>query len=288
MQEIYEKLAIIILNYENYQLTQKCIENLLNLSLNYNIIVVDNASKNKSYEILKKEYEQIENIKVIKAEKNGGYAYGNNIGIKECIKYNNKLQYFCIMNPDVIITYDIFKNLIQKIEKDSDIAIIGALMVLNDYLDIKNVTWNIPDNKQLYKENILFYKNKKRNKKLLVSKNGIAYVDVVPGSFFVAKIDVFEKIGYFDEGTFLYNEENILSIKLDRNGYKRALSIGDYYFHEHVASKMTKEKELKSNQIGYNSRLYLCNKYYDGKERFKLKITYIINKIYIYIKYLLK
>lgn len=288
MQEINKKLAIIILNYENYQMTKKCVQNLLDLSLNYNIIIVDNASKNNSYEILKKEYKQIENIKVIKTEKNGGYAYGNNIGIKEAKKYNNKLQYFCIMNPDVTVTYDIFENLIKKIEKRPEIAIIGALMVLNNYLDIKNVTWNIPDKKQLYKDNLFFYKSKKRVEKLSVSRNGITYVDVVPGSFFIANMDIFEKIGYFDEGTFLYNEENILSIKLDRNGYKRALSICDYYFHEHVNSKMTKEKDLNSNEIGYKSRLYLCNKYYEGEGRFKLKITYIMNKIYIYLKYLLK
>lgn len=280
-------LAIIILNYENYKLTNKCVNNLMDLSLKYNIIIVDNDSKNNSYEILKETYKNVGNIDVIRTEKNGGYAYGNNLGIKEAKKQNKDLKYFCIMNPDVIITYDIFKNLIEKMESNPKIALMGALMILNNKLNLKNVTWDVPNEKEIYWNNLMFTKNKNKYQELEVNEQGIAYVDVVPGSFFVANYYMMEEINYFDEGTFLYNEENILAIKLEKKKYLRALSVGDYYFHNHEDIKKTKEQILNINQIGYKSREHLCNKYYEKGKR-RLKLTYQLNKLYIHLRFLLK
>jgi len=69
-----EKISIVLLNYNGYEDTIECInsikENINSLNFEYEIVVVDNKSTNDSVEKLK----EIDNIKLIEAKKNGGFA----------------------------------------------------------------------------------------------------------------------------------------------------------------------------------------------------------------------
>lgn len=67
-------------------------------------------------------------------------------------------------------------------------------------------------------------------------KNNYAEVEVVEGSFFVINASVFQKIGGFDERTFLYYEENILALKLNRAGYRSVVLVNETYQHLHSTS----------------------------------------------------
>ena len=73
------KIGMVILNYNDYETTSNYIDMIKNYkSINY-IVVVDNNSTDGSYEKLSKINSN--KIKVIKTDKNKGYAYGNNFGI---------------------------------------------------------------------------------------------------------------------------------------------------------------------------------------------------------------
>jgi GT2 family glycosyltransferase len=61
----------------------------------------------------------------------------------------------------------------------------------------------------------------------------VKIVDCIPGSCFVIRFDIFEKIGFFDENTFLYCEERIIGNKIKKIGYKIGLSLNDYFIHKH-------------------------------------------------------
>ena len=78
-----ESLGIVILNYNNYILTKSLVETLMADAYfsRARIVVVDNMSANESYEVLKEAFK--EQVPVIQSGKNGGYAYGNNVGFRE-------------------------------------------------------------------------------------------------------------------------------------------------------------------------------------------------------------
>ena len=66
-----EKVGIVILNYLNYQDTIDCIDSLnIDLYNNKEIIIVDNYSKNESYNILNDLYKNNKHIHVIKNDCN--------------------------------------------------------------------------------------------------------------------------------------------------------------------------------------------------------------------------
>ena len=73
-------VSIIIVNYNTYALTSACIQSIIDHTegISYEIIVVDNASTDGSKEKL----ESDRRIRYIYSEKNGGFGYGNNIGMK--------------------------------------------------------------------------------------------------------------------------------------------------------------------------------------------------------------
>ena len=78
-------ISIILVNYKNVGLTEKCIVSLLKskTEASFEIIVVDNNSGDGSAEILRDKFPHI----VIKdSGKNGGFAYGNIRGGRVCLR----------------------------------------------------------------------------------------------------------------------------------------------------------------------------------------------------------
>ena len=284
-------MAIVVLNYNNFEETKKCVDNLLNIGINKEIVIVDNKSTNESFKILKNNYVKFDNIHVIETEKNGGYSYGNNFGIKYIIKKYPNINFLCIMNPDVIISYSkIIDNIIDKLKQNDDVAAMSAIMILNGYLNYEGMCWELPDKKTIYTDHIMFLKNKRRKEDIKIENNFIAKVDVIPGSFFIIKRRELEEIGYLDEKVFLYNEENILAHKLLKLNKKVALSVSDYYEHNHIKKKeqVNLKKRLNDNKIGFESRKYLCSEFYEKKCLRRLKIVNVLNIIYILLVNIIK
>ncbi|EKQ56943.1 MULTISPECIES: glycosyltransferase [unclassified Clostridium] len=287
------EIAIVILNYNDYVITEQSVDNLIKLNIEYPIVIVDNNSSNNSFYILSKKYEDIKNIYVIQNLKNSGYAGGNNCGIKFINNKLSAIRYICIMNPDVIISYkEIFLNLINKIEDREDIALIGAMMILNSELNPRNACWRIPDKKNIITGYINFlsrFRSSNKKEKIMIDEkdSSIAKVQVVPGSFFIIKNVVLQEIGLLDENTFLYNEENILSIKLRNKSYSECLSISDYYIHNHkkAGSKRNLKDKISNNIINFQSRKYLCKTYYDKRLIPLLYIACFLNVVEISLLY---
>lgn len=282
-----EKLAIIILNYNCKTDTEKCVDNLIELGVNSKsrIIIVDNKSTDDSFSFLIGKYHNIMNVDVIQTKNNAGYSYGNNCGMKYAIKKFDNIRYLCVMNPDVSIIYpQVFSNIIKKIEINDSIAAMSPVMILNGFFNYEGMCWNLPTEKTIYYDHIMFVK-KKNKKRIRVEKNLTAIVDVIPGSFFIIKRQDIEKIGFLDENIFLYNEENVLAKKLQKIGKKVAISLNDFYEHNHPKSKDKKnlKKWLQFNKIGFQSRMYLCKNFYSRRAQVKLKLVNLVNIIYIYL-----
>lgn len=256
------EIGVVVLNYMKYELTKQCVDALLALQASIQIVVVDNNSPNESYKKLSQYFEAPTSVEVVKNKENSGYAAGNNVGIRYLFKHYDNIRFVCIMNPDVQVTYkELFENLKNKLEDNDDIAIMTGVMRGVDNRPVATTYWNVPKKREIaLGHSVLWKKEYPINTNLPAS---LIRVEVVPGSFFMVKRVVYEQLGGLDEGTFLYNEENILGYQIRNLGMTEALSLDDYYIHNHPKGPREALKiKLSSRKVGNQSRRYLCHKYY--------------------------
>ena len=125
-----KELSIIIVNYNKYQLTQKCIKSVISNinNIEYEIIVVDNCSTTIiSYTQLINKNKNNKNVRVLKTIQNKGFGYGNNEGVKAS-KYENIL----LLNPDVEVLGDSIEKMLDRILSDNNIGVIGCKLLNED------------------------------------------------------------------------------------------------------------------------------------------------------------
>jgi Predicted glycosyltransferases len=253
------KCGVVILNYNDASTTLSLIYLIKEYrSIDY-IVVVDNNSSDNSFDKLL----SIQSSKciIVKATTNGGYSYGNNIGAKLLVeKYNVDVVF--IANPDVEFRPDLIDDCIYTLHHNHKIAVVSAIMkgisgkpmrmwlklpsFLNSCLDCSFIGRQI---NKFIRPTKIDYDRK------------IMEVDIIPGSFFGIKADVFKDIGYFDENVFLYYEENILGLKIKESGYKTAIITTNTFLHKHSISINKNLKLLNSFKISLISKLYYEEKY---------------------------
>jgi GT2 family glycosyltransferase len=122
-------VAINILAYNGEKLIEQCLKSVLNQTYpNIGVLVIDNASSDKTLEKIKN---QKSKIKIIENKENLGFAAGHNLGIRE-----SKGKYVLCLNQDVVLDKDFVKYAVEAMEKDSKIgAIQGKLYKHNKILD---------------------------------------------------------------------------------------------------------------------------------------------------------
>jgi len=117
-------VSIIIVNFNGKPYLQKCLESIMNNNYkNFEIILVDNNSKDDSIEMVKEKFPL---VNIIKLERNLGYAEPNNIGAKSA---KGELLFF--LNNDTTICPDSIDELVKVIE-NQDISICQSLLLKQD------------------------------------------------------------------------------------------------------------------------------------------------------------
>lgn len=260
------KTAIITLNYNDSENTTKFVSSILHYNILDKIIVVDNLS-NKENEFKKLMKLSCEKVDVISSDKNGGYGYGNNYGLRYLDeKYKGEFKYVIISNPDVYISEENILKTIKHMEEDENIAICSPRMYFatgparraawkkRKYLiDVANST--------RITEVLLYPLLRKGEYSKEDYKKDILSVDNIAGSFFIARHDIFKSIGYFDENTFLFYEEDILGEKIKEKGYKIRI-LNDINFIHYESKSIGKAMNLyKKVDNLFDSKIYYHKKY---------------------------
>ncbi len=285
-----DMLSLVILNYNCMDDTIKCAKIINDFALDIHIIIVDNQSTDQSYTVLKDKFKEEENIDVLQSDRNGGYGYGNNWGIKYAEnKYHS--EFVGIINPDVIIEKgQVLEEMCAALKRDKKLAVVGASVLTPDRVyNANNSGWKIPTGMQLVKYHFALNNRYDLNNHWHVDENGIAAVECVVGCFFIAKLEVLKELGYFDENMFMYHEENLLGMKCKKQGYKVGICLGQFYIHNHVYKPgALPSKILGETKKTYKSAKYLCENYYSKKYIPLLCMAEILNHIYFNSIYYIK
>lgn len=254
-----KKVGIVILNYNDSNTVIKLLNKIDKYKLISNIVVVDNCSTDTSYEKLK--CLDIDRYEVIKTSKNKGYAYGNNFGSQYIMdKYD--VDYIIIANPDVQFEEDLLEKIINYFQIYNDYSLLSAIAI-NGKGETQKSYWKMPGIIEDVLECTIVYRKLKKiiNCRELKNDDIIKEVEVVLGSFFVIKSSILKKIGFLDEGTFLFYEENILGKKLKNENKKLGVIMNMTYIHNHSTTIRKAMKIVESHKIYLESKMYYEKKY---------------------------
>lgn len=118
------KVSVVVLTYNNLELTKACLDSLLTQSQypNLEIIVVDNHSSDQTPAYLCAWAEGHPDRIVILNPDNKGFAAGNNVGLAAASG-----DYLVILNNDTIVTAGWIKGLIRHLRDNKEIGIIGPI-----------------------------------------------------------------------------------------------------------------------------------------------------------------
>jgi len=247
-------LAVIILNWNATEDTIRCVQALTAWSsIKPFIIVVDNASRDGETAVIKSE---CPTAHLICNVENLGFAGGTNRGIVEALALSNAP--ILLLNNDAIISEEATQRLLQTLEKEPHVGLIGPLLFDGDRPD-----------------KLLFAGGKSpikhHNTRISSLKPGapVRFVEYVSGTAVVIKADVFHRVGLLDERYFFSTELADLCLRAKQQGYLSAADTRARAFHK------------VSRSSGLRDTLYV---YYIVRNRFiyirntvsKVKLFYFI------------
>jgi GT2 family glycosyltransferase len=250
-------ISIIIVHYNTPKDTKECVESLLKIetkNFDYNIIVVDNASKDL-YSI-PKSFPQ-HKIELIRSEANLGFTGGNNLGISHATrKYNS--DYYLLINSDTYVEPNFLLKLYQKM-----LANPQAGMASPKIYFAKNYEFHKKSYPRHQKGKILWYAGGSIDwLNILAFHRGIDELDrghfdsqktsdFATGCCVLVKRDIIERVGIFDKKYFLYFEDVDWSIRAIKKGFEILFVAQSVIWHKNAGS---------SDGSGSNIHIYYQNR----------------------------
>jgi N-acetylglucosaminyl-diphospho-decaprenol L-rhamnosyltransferase len=258
-------ISCIILNYNDAETTISLVNSMVNYEILDSIVIVDNCSTDESASRL----QAIARGKVhfISTEKNGGYGYGNNQGIRYA--YGSlHASHVLIANPDVKVTEECIQAMKDSFLKISRLGVAAAVtrdgtgkVALSSWR-LNSLLGDILDTGLITRRIFAHWLNDRPELKTDFGKERYVYVDAVLGSLFMADIHALMECGLYDEEIFLYYEEKILGFQLKKKGYGTVLLLNQSYVHLHSVSINKNVKSiLKKQALLHKSKLHYYKKY---------------------------
>ena len=240
------KIFVIILNWNNKDLTLACLQSLQKIKhppkSHVSFLVVDNGSTDDSVQAIKKAFPK---VLILENKKNLGYAEGNNRGMEYALEKG--ADYLLILNNDIEVDEDFLVQLISTIGGSQpeagaplEYASGGKVARKGKGVGIVSPKIYFAPGYELHKKR---YKKEERGKviwyaggvidwdNILSSHRGVDEVDkgqynqvvetdYASGSCLLIKKEVLEKIGLFDKKLFMYWEDSDLSQRAKRAGWQ--------------------------------------------------------------------
>jgi len=210
------KVSVLIVNYNSGDYLRRCIRSALAHRNDIEIVIWDNASNDDSL-VLQKDI--LDRIRLIRSERNLGFARAVNKAIRECSG-----EYVALLNPDAEARSDFISPLLDFLEQRGGNAIVGGGVVNPDgtleracmraiptpwsaFLRLSGISLLFPNSRRLSRYNMPQCEADKPHE-----------VGAVSGSFCMFSRQVGERVR-FDEGFFLFGEDIDFCLRAKEAGH---------------------------------------------------------------------
>ena len=122
-----KNISFVILNYKTWQESVACVESIqgLNRKEHVDIILVDNGSANESVDKLREIFKSVDNVTILSAGKNLGFAKGNNLGITYAKEHFDP-DFIVAANSDILFEQPDFCEKIEEIYEKIPFGVLGG------------------------------------------------------------------------------------------------------------------------------------------------------------------
>ena len=265
-------LSVIIVNWNTKKLLQNCLSSIFKLTkdVTFEVIVVDNGSKDGSQNMVNKNFPR---AKLISNKDNLGFTKANNQGIKIASG-----QYVLLLNSDTYLIENSLKNLVEKARSLDNLGALGPLLLNEDHSiqqsvgffpHLPQVFWwmsfidDLPGGSALkpyHVDHDSFYKKERQ-------------VDWVTAAAILVPSKLISQIGPLDENIFMYGEEVEWCFRIKKTKYKVYFTPKTKIIH---IGRGSHKKSTEAFVGEYKGIIYFYKKYKDNLSlqiaRFLLKI----------------
>ena len=269
------ELSIVIVNYHHSHMLADCLKSVYRTikKIRFEIIIVDNSSKDDGLELILKRYPE---TRFINNLKNVGFARANNQGVKIASG-----DFLLFINPDTIMTEGAIESMLGYIQSDSSIGILGP-KVLNSDQTIQYscrrfpTVWSGLFNR--YSLMTRLFPNNRFSRHYLMldyDHNSIRSVDWISGCCMMMSASTFKKANGFDENYFLFIEDVDLCQIIKNKGL-----LVIYFPHAKIFHKISSSNSRSTSQAiikRHQGMIYYNRKHFKAN----LIMQHIINSIII-------
>lgn len=201
-----KRISIVIVTWNCKSYAQECLTSLQGQTGDFStqIVVVDNASSDGTCEIIEN---QFPDVQLIRSNTNLGFAKGNNAGILD-----TDGDYVCLINPDVNVAPDCLGKMLEYMEREPSIGLLGPKMIGPDgnvgrstmrFPTIWNSLCRALGLDVIFRESRLFGGFLMRD----FHHDQIKDVDVLNGWFWMTRRSALNEVGVLDDQLFMYGDD---------------------------------------------------------------------------------
>lgn len=213
-------ISVVVVSWNVRDELRLCLESILrahkNSALGYEIIVVDNASSDKSPQMVASLFP---NVKLLRNDTNVGFAAACNQGVAVA-----KGEYLLFLNPDTVLSDEGVDSLCNFLQEQPNVGVVAPKLIYED--------GEIQPSVRRYPTPWIMFLLLTKLSRLAVSSvkwrryvydnfnyQSLRSVEQVMGAVMVMPRSVFDAVGGFDSGFFIWFEEVDLCKRVRDAGY---------------------------------------------------------------------
>lgn len=221
--DVQKQIGIVVCNYNKEAYIVNCVESILASDTNdFDVYVVDNASTDRSVELLREKF--TDRITIIENAQNLGGSGGFNTGLREALK--GGYRYLMCIDNDVILEKSAIRALYEFLETNPEVGMAGSKVCIMD----------VPDRIQTYGAMIDFenYAAKDLYRNYLDDAQipEVVYCDYVPACSLMVRTDAVKKVGIMPEENFIYWDDMEWGYRFCQAGYRVAAVSASRIWHK--------------------------------------------------------
>ena len=261
-------LSVIIVSYNVENFLHLCLESVYAATKNIQVevIVIDNASADKSVDMVRK---QFPSTRVIANVDNLGFGKANNQAAKLA-----KGRYLCILNPDTIVSQNTFEQFIELHESNPNLAISGPQLTDGTGQFLRESKRGLPTIQAAVFKSLGLFKLSPslfgQYYNLRLPQNQSGKTDVLSGAFMFLRKRLYDQLAGFDENFFMYGED------IDISHRSLKLGLTNFYLSETKVIHFKGESTPKNK--AYEKRFFNAMSYYYNKN---FSHNWLLNSVFM-------
>jgi N-acetylglucosaminyl-diphospho-decaprenol L-rhamnosyltransferase len=218
-------LAVVILNYNRGDLLVECLRSIYRspTRCHLDVWVVDNASTDGSAERVQGQFPQ---VRLLVSVRNGGFAYGNNLALRQIVSAPDGPDLTMLLNNDTVVPEGALDGLVDYLEKHPEVGVVGPKLVLPDgSLDLacrRSFPTPMVSFYRMTGLSRLFPRSRRfgRYNLTYLDPDVETEVDSVVGACMLLRTSVIREVGLLDERFFMYGEDLDWSYRIKQYGWR--------------------------------------------------------------------